>query len=45
MFDAFAELNVIPAEVGTSYTFRGTGLGSTLDLISVSAAFIRSVAW
>lgn len=44
MREAFAELGVILLNVGTSYTLRGRGLGSIVDVIFVTAALVRRVA-
>lgn len=43
LLEAFAD--VVPAIVGASYTFKGRGLGSIVDLTYVSAALVSRVAW
>lgn len=45
LLEAFAELDVILADVGTSYSFSGRGLGSIVDLAFLSAALIKRVIW
>lgn len=41
--EAFAELDVIIKNVGTSYTSRRRGLGSIVDLTYVSTALVSTV--
>ena len=45
LLEAFAELDVVLANVGSSYTFRGRGLGSIVDLTYVSATLASRIAW
>lgn len=44
VLEAFTELDVVFATVGTSYTFSLRDLGSVVDLTYVTAALGRRVA-